>query len=66
MFIRVRDVLVLFIRRLVYSQSIEVLPLHENKMMSLSEIFLNSIYCIHIMSVYEFKKFESVLLFCSY
>jgi Ran GTPase-activating protein (RanGAP) involved in mRNA processing and transport len=66
MFIRVRDVLVLFIRRLVYSQSIEVLPLHENKMMSLSEIFLTSIYCIHIMSVYEFKKLESVLLFCSY
>jgi hypothetical protein len=65
MFIRVRDVLVLFIRRLVYSQSIEVLPLHENKMMSLSEVFLNSIYYIHVV-VYEFKKIESVLLFSSY
>jgi hypothetical protein len=64
-FIKVRVVLVLFITRLVYSQRIEVLSLHENKMMSLSEVFLNSIYYIHVV-VYEFKKIESVLLFFSY
>jgi hypothetical protein len=64
-FIKVRVVLVLFITRLVYSQRIEVLSLHENKMMSLSEVFLNSIYYIHVV-VYEFKKIESVLLFSSY
>jgi hypothetical protein len=42
-----------------------VLSLHENKMISLAEIFSNTLYCIHVLG-YGFKKIENILLFSGY